>query len=265
MQIRTNTRLARRLFLDRNTELLRQQLFRFQPFLSRRKTAASLEEFDADTERLISRVFGESSELLQAYKYATLGEAASLVNLPEEAQESGAQNLEQESLQQRKRILESCLSTLEGIRNTRMIAGQVANYMSTEVRSVHINATLKEVGNLLKKWKVGSLLVDDGRQYVGIVTDTDLSRKGAARGLDPSATTVNRCMTKPIITIEDSEPMTAAVNLMKNNAVRHLAVTVDGTIMGVLSVADILRYYADLVPTLCDLAGLTSEGEETQG
>ncbi|MBI4400713.1 MAG: CBS domain-containing protein [Nitrospirae bacterium] len=265
MQIRTNTRLARRLFLDRDTELLRQQLFRFQPFLSRRKASTSLEEFDADTERLISRVFGESSELLQAYGYAKLGEAASLVNLPEEAQESGAQDIERESLQQRKRILESCLSTLEDIRNTRMTAGQVANYMSTEIRSVHIDATLKEVGNLLKKWKVGSLLVDDGRRYVGIITDTDLSRKGAARGLDPSSTTVSRCMAKPIMTIEDSEPMTAAVDLMKNSAIRHLGVTVDGTIMGVLSVADILRYYADLVPTLRDLAGLTPEGGETLG
>ncbi|MFQ5990952.1 MAG: cyclic nucleotide-binding/CBS domain-containing protein [Nitrospiraceae bacterium] len=263
MQQNINTRLTRRLFLERDRERLRQQLLQFQPFLSRRKPTTSLDEFDGVTETLISRVFGEASELAEAYEYAKLGEAASLVNLPEEAQESGAQDIEQASLQQRKRVLDSCLSALEGLRNTRVLAGRVADYMSAGPRNVYIDATLKETGRLLQKWKVGSLLVNDGRRFVGIITDTDLSRKGVARGLDPSTTPVTRCMTKPLITIKDSEPMTAAVALMKERAIRHLAVTVDGTVKGILSVADILRYYADLVPTLHELAGLTPEGGET--
>ncbi len=263
MQKRTKTRLARGLFLDRDMERLREQLVRFQPFLSRRKPTTSLDEFDGVAEALISRVFGEASELAETYEYAKLGEAASLVNLPEEAQESGARNVERESLQQRKRVLESCLSALEVLRRTRVIAGRVADYMSAGPRNVHIDATLKEAGRLLQKWTVGSLLVGDGHRFVGIITDTDLSRKGVARGLDPSTTPVTRCMTKPLITIKDSEPMTAAVALMKERAIRHLAVTVDGTIQGILSVADILRYYADLIPTLRELAGLTPEGGET--
>ncbi|OLB04010.1 MAG: hypothetical protein AUH21_02345 [Nitrospirae bacterium 13_2_20CM_62_7] len=72
-------------------------------------------------------------------------------------------------------------------------------------------------------------------------------------------------MNKPIISIEDSEPLPVAVSLMKEKAIRHLAVTQDGTITGVLSVADILRYYSDLVPTLRDLAGLPGEGAEAGG
>jgi len=259
MQQRTNTRLARGLFLDRDIERLRQQIVQFQPCLSRKKHSLSLEDFDAASERLISRVFGEASELLETYEYAKVGEAASLVNLPEEAQETGAQDIDRESLQQRKRVLECCISTLQSIRTTRIAVGRAADYMSRDIRSVPLDATLKEAAKLLKKWTVGSLLVDDGRRYVGIVTDTDLSRKGTARGLDPSVTTVNVCMSKPIISIEDAEPMPAAVALMKQSGIRHVGVTINGTIMGVLSVADVLRYYADLVPTLTDLAGLTAE------
>src|SRR5881296_4271295 len=119
MQTLTNTRLTRRLFLDRDIESLRQQLLRFQPFLSRRKAPSSLEEFDEATNRLIGRVFGETSELLEAYEYAKLGEAASLVNAPEEAQESGAHNIPREALHQRKRVLESCISELETLRASR--------------------------------------------------------------------------------------------------------------------------------------------------
>ncbi len=268
MQKRTTTRLSRRLFLDRDIERVRQQLARFQPFVSRRNAASSsaLAEFDVAAERLISQVFGEFSDLSQAYEYAKLGEAASMVNLPEEAQEGEARSVERESLQQRKQVLESCISQLQAFRTPRALTNaRVADYMTGEIRSVHRDATLKEAGRLLKKWKVGSLLVDDGYRYVGVITDTDLSRKGVARGLDPSTATVRMCMTKPIITIEDSEPITAAVALMKEHAVRHLGVTEDETIIGVLSVADILRYYSDLVPTLHELAGLPYEGGETEG
>lgn len=262
MQKAMKTRLARGLFVDRDVERFRQQLARFQPLLSRRSTVGSLEEFDLATERLIGRVFGEASELLEAYEYAKLGEAASLVNLPEEAQESGVHDIPREALHQRKRVLESCVSELEAIRASRegpngsrgLFRARVADYMSHDVRSVHKDAVIKEAARLLQKWKVGSLLVDDGLRYIGIITDTDLSRKAVARGLDPLATTVKTCMSKPVVTIEDNEPITAAISLMKLKAIRHLAVTEDGTIVGVLSVSDLLRAYSEL-------AGLTL-GEE---
>lgn len=262
MQKMMKTRLARGLFVDRDIERLRQQLAKFHPLLSSRSTAGSLEEFDLATERLIGRVFGEASELLEAYEYAKLGEAASLVNLPEEAQESGVHDIPREALHQRKRVLESCISELEALRSSKgkgngsglLSWARVADYMSHEVRSVHKDAVIKEAGRLLQKWKVGSLLVDDDLRYIGIITDTDLSRKAVARGLDPLTTTVKTCMSKPVVTIEDNEPITAAISLMKQKAIRHLAVTEDGTIIGILSVSDLLRAYAEL-------AGLTLEGE----
>jgi len=265
MQKPTRTRLLRGLFLDRDIERLRQQLTRFQSFLSRRHPISSLADFDAATERLLSRVFGETSELLEAYEYAKLGEASGIVNLPEEAQEGGARNTERESLQQRKRVLESCISELESLRNPKATQKRVADYMSDTLRSLHMEASLKDAGRLLQKWKVGSLLVDDGQRYIGIITDTDLSRRGVARGLDPSSTSVKSCMTRPIVSIEDSEPIADALALMKSKGIRHLAVTEDGTIIGILSVSDVLRYYAELIPTLRDLAGLSPEAVAVDG
>jgi CBS domain-containing protein len=256
MTKQSNTRLSRGLFVDRDVERLRQQLVRFKPFLSRRSNAESLAEFDLATEQLLSAIFGEASDIVEAYEYAKVGEAASLINLPEEAQESGTQDIDRESLQQRKRVLESAVSELETHHadkgkssrgaSKRSLVPRVAEYMSSDVRSIALNATLKEAGRLLQKLKVGSLLVDDDRRYIGIITDTDLSRKAVARGLDPSATTVKTCMSNPIISIEDSEPITEAVKLMKDEGVRHLAVTEDRTIIGVLSLSDILRYYMSL-------------------
>ncbi|MFM8551269.1 MAG: cyclic nucleotide-binding/CBS domain-containing protein [Nitrospiraceae bacterium] len=244
----------RRLFVERDLQRLREQLERFKPFLSRRKPGLTLDEFDRAAERLLGRIFGEASELVETYAYAKLGEAAGLVNLPEEAQESGAHDVDRESLQQRKRVLESALAELETLRSGAVasraggpLAGaKVSDYMSTDVRSVHKDASIKEAGRLLSKWKVGSLSVDDHRRYIGIITDTDLSRKGVGRGLDPNGTSVQTCMSKPVVSIEDDELLAAAIALMKSKGVRHLAVTEDATIIGVLSVSDILRAYSDL-------------------
>lgn len=253
----------RRLFLQRDIDRLKKRLVEFQPFLSRRQAVLTLAEFDQATEQLLARVFGPASEMLETYQYAKLGEAASLVNLPEEAQESGARDVERESLQQRKRVLEGCLNELQTMDDRRAGRGPltgtcVADYASTTVRSVHKDMSLKEAGRMLLKWKVGSLLVDDSRRYIGIITDTDLSRRGVARGLDPNGTTVESCMSKPVVSMEESEPLADAIALMKQKGIRHLAVTADGTIIGVLSVSDILRAYSEL-------AGLDAEAEQDEG
>ncbi len=251
---------------DRFVGALKKRLATCERLLSRRAPDSAWEEFDEGTEALIARAFGEASDQLEAYQYAQTGEAAGIVNLPEEAQESGAVNTFRESLQQRKAVLEGCLALLSSRKSRTsstarkgkavvLPAGpRVADHMSHDVRSVHQEATLKEAARLLQKWKVGSLLVDDGSRYIGIITDTDLSRKAVARGLDAASTAVRSCMSKPIVSIEDSEPLGEAIGLMKRRAIRHLAVTEDGTIIGVLSVSDLLRAYGSLAdPSVQDL------------
>jgi CBS domain-containing protein len=116
--------------------------------------------------------------------------------------------------------------------------------MSPDVRSIAAGASLRDAGRLLQKFKVGSLLVDDSRQYVGIITERDLTRRAVAKGLDPTTTPVKACMSKPILSIEDTEPLSAAMELMRESGVRHLAVTEDETIIGILSVSDLLRYFS---------------------
>jgi CBS domain-containing protein len=249
MAKRVRTGLLRSDILDRYVERFAQQLTKFQPFLSRRRAKTSLEEFDEAAEDLISQVFGAASDEAEAYCYAKSGESALL---PTEAQENGTHDVERESLQQRRQVLESCLADLElrrRLQRTRQASRDgrlrvsVEEYMSHDVRSIHRAASIKDAGRLLQKYKVGSLLVDDGSRYIGIVTDSDLSRKAVAKGLDPNTTTVMACMSKPVVSIEESESLDEAMALMKQEKIRHLAVTADQTIIGVLSISDLLRAY----------------------
>ncbi|MDE3221453.1 MAG: CBS domain-containing protein [Nitrospirota bacterium] len=253
MAKRVRTGLMRSDILDRYIQRFNRQLVKFQPFLSCKKNSLSLEGFDAEAEDLIGQVFGAASDEAEAYFYAKTGESASL---PEEAQENGTHDVERESLQQRRQVMESCLADLElrrRLQATRQrkrdgkagLRGKVEDFMSHDVRSIDRAASIKDAGRLLQKYKVGSLIVDNGSSYIGIVTDSDLSRKAVARGLDPNTTTVAACMSKSLVTIEEDEPLAEAMALMKKQGIRHLPVTADGTIIGVLSVSDVLRAFTE--------------------
>lgn len=251
MPKRVRTGLTRADILDRYIDRFKQKLIKLQPFLSRKRGTTSLEDFDEVAEDLIAQVFGAASDEAEAYLYAKTGESALL---PEEAQESGTHNVERESLHQRRQVLESCLADLEmrlKLQAKRQGNGKggrhalVADYMSHDVQSIHRAATIKEAGRLLQKYRVGSLIVDDGSRYIGIITDSDLSRKAVAKGLDPNTTTVTACMSRSLTTIEEDEPLSEAMALMKKQGIRHLPVTADSTIIGVLSVSDLLRAFTD--------------------
>lgn len=251
MPKRVRTGLTRTDILDRYVARFRQQLRKIHPYLSRKRAVTSIDEFDESAEELISQVFGGASDEAEAYLYAKTGESALL---PEEAQEHGTHDTERESIHQRRQVLESCLADLEMRRRLQaakqgngkaFLQAKVEDYMSHDVRSIHRAATIKEAGQLFQKYKVGSLIVDDGSRYIGIVTDSDLSRKAVAKGLDPNTTTVTACMSKSLVTIEEDELLSDAMGLMKKQGIRHLPVTADGTIIGVLSVADLLRAFTD--------------------
>lgn len=246
-----------RVSLDRSIEQLRKQLAGFAPFLGKGTPTRSLDEFDLETERMIADLLGETSELLEAYEYAEVGEAAGLVNMPDEAPEGTGMDSLRQSLLQRSRVLETCISELEARRSAepkkhktsrQVLTGpQVAEHMSFDIRNVSQDASLREAGQLMQQWKLGSLLVTDRQSYVGFVTDSILAREVVAKGLEPNTTLVKTCMRTPVVAIEGDRPIIDAVRMMKEQATRHLAVTQDGAIIGVISVSNILRYYSGVI------------------
>lgn len=246
-----------RLSLDRSIERMRKQLAELALFVKKGQPGPSLEEFDSESERLIAESLGETSGLVDAYQYAQLGEAAGLVNMTEEAPESIGLDSERQSLLQRTRVLESCVAELEARRaaepkkpnsQKHMLTGpQVVEHMSPDLRSVPHTATLREAGRLMQKWKTGSLLVTDSRTYLGFITDSALAHDVVANGLDANTTSVQACVRKPLVAIRGDRPLIEAVKLMKEQATRHLAVSQDGDIIGVISVSNILRYYSGVV------------------
>jgi CBS domain-containing protein len=111
------------------------------------------------------------------------------------------------------------------------------------VESVPHDAVLQSAAGIMKNKKIGSLLVAKGGETVGIVSETDITRRAVAEGLDPGTATVESIMSRPVITIGIDATPEMANDLMKEKGIRHLAVTENGAIVGVVSVRDLLRYF----------------------
>ena len=115
--------------------------------------------------------------------------------------------------------------------------------MHREVETTTVDSTLREVAGRMGEKKIGSLLVEKDGKIVGIVSETDLSRKAVAHGLDPERTKVGDIMSSPIISIDVKGSAEDANDLMKSNGVRHLVVMDGEKVAGIISVRDLLRYF----------------------
>jgi CBS domain-containing protein len=62
-----------------------------------------------------------------------------------------------------------------------------------------------------------------------------------AKGIDPAATTVRTVMTSPLITIEADRSVLDANDLMEQKKIRHIGVTRNGKIIGMVSIRDFLH------------------------
>ena len=90
--------------------------------------------------------------------------------------------------------------------------------------------------------KCGALLVSDSsgsRKLIGIVTERDLAFRVIPKLLDPKRTLVSQIMTKSVDTVSDKKTIFDAIALMKKNGYRHLPVTSDKQVTGILSMRDL--------------------------
>lgn len=100
---------------------------------------------------------------------------------------------------------------------------------------------LRDAAKFMFGHGVHSLMVKVAEKYVGIITESDLYRSIIGSGLDPKTTLVSSTMSFPVITIESGYELDQAKVLMKKHHARHLAVTREGKIVGMLSLQDLLN------------------------
>jgi CBS domain-containing protein len=98
--------------------------------------------------------------------------------------------------------------------------------------------TLDEAASKMWKQQTGSLLVMDGEDLVGILTERDVL-KAVATGVDATETRVSEVMTKDLITVGPQTSLREAAKVMADRWIRHLPVMDGGKVVGVVSQRDL--------------------------
>jgi CBS domain-containing protein len=129
----------------------------------------------------------------------------------------------------------------------------VKDVMTPGVVAVRPDASLVEAAQLMRAQNIGDVVVADGQDVVGVLTDRDITVRAVADGADPltvSARTV--CTPDPLVVAPD-DPVSAAVTLMREHAVRRLPVVENGLPVGIVTLGD-LAEAQDPTSALADIS-----------
>lgn len=116
---------------------------------------------------------------------------------------------------------------------------KVADLATTEVVSVDPGRSLREAAQVMFEHQTGSTVVLADGALVGVLTERDLLR-AVATATDLDQTRVERLMTRDVIRIGPDWEVYEATAEMAARHVRHLVVSENGRVLGVLSVRDVL-------------------------
>jgi CBS domain-containing protein len=117
----------------------------------------------------------------------------------------------------------------------------VGQLMKKDLVTVDSRTSVIEAAKLMKICNVGSVLVSRQERIIGIVTESDIVKKVIGADLGPYFIPVEEIMSSPIVGIEERRSITEAADMMDKHRTRHLGVTKNGALIGVVSVRDFLK------------------------
>jgi len=107
------------------------------------------------------------------------------------------------------------------------------------------SATAEALAMRLEEANIGSIIIEEGMEPIGVVTDRDLALRVVARDGDPATVTASDVMTETPVTIDVEAGLLDVTRLMREHAVRRLPVVgEDGKLVGIITLDDVLRLLA---------------------
>jgi CBS domain-containing protein len=109
------------------------------------------------------------------------------------------------------------------------------------VQAIAPGATVFDALKLMAEKNIGALLVMEGAQIVGILTERDYARKTVLMGRASRETPVRDIMTSEVMYVRPGHTSEECMVLMTENRLRHLPVIDDGKLVGLVSIGDLVK------------------------
>ena len=118
---------------------------------------------------------------------------------------------------------------------------QILKAKDNHVWTISKHSTVFDGLKLMAEKKIGSLIVIEDGQVVGIFTERDYARKVGPERRNPEDTRIEEVMTRELITIDLNKTVNECMALMTDNHIRHLPVMDDGRLVGIISAGDVVK------------------------
>ena len=115
----------------------------------------------------------------------------------------------------------------------------VKDVMTNKIVSIDSNETIESASKKYRDFKIGCLMVTDGDNVVGIVTERDFIERTICMGIDPKTTKIKEIMSSDIKTINSDDSTADAVDVLKQNKIKKLPVVSDNRRVGMITITDI--------------------------
>jgi CBS domain-containing protein len=124
-------------------------------------------------------------------------------------------------------------------------AHDILKFKGKTVHSVRPDDTVLAALVVMAEHEIGAVLVLDGDEIRGILTERDYARKVALAGLSSKDSPVRSIMTANVVCVPPSRTVEECMGLMTERRLRHLPVVENGHVIGLVSIGDLVKATID--------------------
>jgi CBS domain-containing protein len=118
---------------------------------------------------------------------------------------------------------------------------QLLDQKGTNIWSIHPDASVFDAVAKMAEKDVGSLVVMDGEEFVGIITERHYARNIILRGKTSPSTPVRDIMERHVVVAQPGQSVDECMAIMSEERVRHLPVFEENKLIGIVSIGDLVK------------------------
>ena len=111
-----------------------------------------------------------------------------------------------------------------------------------EVHEIEADASVLDAVRSMVEKNVGSLLVTEGGEIAGIVTERDYLRRVTLQGRTDAETRVGEIMSSPLVVVTPETSVDECMAVMTDRRIRHLPVVEGERVVGLVSIGDLVKF-----------------------
>ncbi len=135
----------------------------------------------------------------------------------------------------------------------------VKEIMTRDPITIDKSIKISDAAKKMVELDVGSLIVMDGHNPIGILTERDMVKKIISKNVNPDSLSLTKVMTTPLITLNGDEDMQKAIDLMLKMHIRRVPIVEDQKLVGLVTDTDLVSVSVEMGNIFSELVNMHRE------